>query len=194
MVDIVECVFMESQTISMIHLDYLNTALWKKNFHPLLWGVMVFRKPTYTVLILNSSAMCPQKWKFGLIQCLLHRAYTISGSWLTFSWEVDFLKCVFSQNWYPEDLFTSCLRQFVNNKCVKRTQKFKIKEDRVENIFFIPYMYIGLPSIIFSQKLKELFKKYYCIDISVCFHIFQSENLLFTEVPYSLALAGKCSL
>ena len=38
----------------------------------------VFRKPTYTGLILNFSAMCPQKWKFGLIQCLLHRAYTIS--------------------------------------------------------------------------------------------------------------------
>ena len=68
----------------------------------------------------------------------------------------------------------------MNNKCVKRTQKSKIKEDRVENIFFIPYMYIGLPSIIFSQKLKELFKKYYCIDISVCFHIFQKVKIYFS--------------
>ena len=56
----------------------------------------VFRKPTYTGLILNFSAMCPQKWKFGLIQCLLHRAYTISSSWLAFSQDVDFLKDIFS--------------------------------------------------------------------------------------------------
>ena len=77
---------------------------------------------------------------------LLHRAYTISSSWLTFSQEIDFLKGVFSQNGYPEDLFTSCLRRFVNNKYDKSIQNSKIKEDRVETIFFIPY--IGLPSMI----------------------------------------------
>ena len=51
----------------------------------------------------------------------------------------------------------------MNNKCDKSIQNSKIKEDRVETIFFIPY--IGLPSIIFSRKLKELFKKYYCKTI-----------------------------
>ena len=114
------------------------------------------------------------KLQFGLIQCLLHRAYTISSSWLTLSQEVDFLKGVFSQNGYPEDLFTSCLRRFVNNKCDKNIQNSKIKEDRVETIFFIPC--IGLPSIIFSRKLKELFKKYYRIDIRIVFHIFQNKK------------------
>ena len=98
----------------------------------------------------------------------------ISSSWLTFSQEVDFLKGVFSQNGYPEDLFTSCLRRFVNNKCDKSIQNSKIKEDRVETIFFIPY--IGLPSIIFSRKLKELFKKYYCIDIRIVFTSFKVKN------------------
>ena len=88
---------------------------------------------------------------------------------------VGFLKDVFSQKGYPEDLFTSCLRQFVNNKCDKSTQNSKIKDDRVETIFFIPY--IGLPPIIFSRKLKELFKKkYYCIDIRVVFTSFKVKN------------------
>ena len=40
-----------------------------------------------------------------------------------------------------------------------------------EDIFFIPY--IGLPSIIFDRKLKELFKKYYCIDIRIVFTSFK---------------------
>ena len=114
------------------------------------------------------------------------RAYTISSSWLTFSQEVDFLKGVFSQNGYPEDLFTSCLRRFVNNKCDKSIQNSKIKEDRVETIFFIPY--IGLPSIIFSQKLKELFKKYYCIDIRIVFTSFEVKNYFSLKCCTSLPL------
>ena len=61
-----------------------------------------------------------------------------------------------------------------NNKCDKSIQNSKIKEDRVETIFFIPY--IGLPSIIFSRKLKELFKKYYCIDIRIVFTSFKVKN------------------
>ena len=87
---------------------------------------------------------------------------------------ICYIRGVFSQNGYPEDLFTSCLRRFVNNKCDKSTQNSKIKEDRVETIFFIPY--IGLPSIIFSQKLKELFKTYYCIHIGVVFTSFKVKN------------------
>ena len=120
-------------------------------------------------MILNFSMVCPQKWKFGLIQCLLHRAYTISSSSLTFSQEDDFLKGVFSQNGYPEDLFTSCLRRFMNNKCDKSIQISKIKEDRVETIFFIPY--IGLPSIIFSRKLKELLKNITVLTLELSLHL-----------------------
>ena len=155
-------------------LPYLDTTISLPTTEDGCFTSKVFRKRTYTGLILNFSAVCPQKWKFGLIQCLLHRAYTISSSWLTFLQEVDFLKGVFSQNGYPEDLFTSCLRRFVNNKCDKSIQNSKIKEDRVETIFFIPY--IGLPSITFSRKLKELFKKYYCIDIRIVFTSFKVKN------------------
>ena len=52
-------------------------------------------------------------------EVLLHRAYTISSSWLAFSQDVDFLKDIFSKNGYPEDLFNSCLRRFLNYKCGK---------------------------------------------------------------------------
>ena len=61
----------------------------------------------------------------------------------------------------------------MNNKCDKSIQNSKIKKDRVETIFFIPY---GLPSIIFSRKLKEFLKKYYCIDIRIVFTSFKVKN------------------
>ena len=44
----------------------------------------------------------------------------------------------------------------------------------METILSIPY--IGLPSVIFSKKIKELFKKYYGIDIRVVFTSFKVKN------------------
>ena len=77
-------------------LPYLDTTISLPTTEDGCFTYKVFRTRTYTGLILNFSAVCPQKWKFGLIQCLLHRAFTISSSWLTFSQEVDFLNGVFS--------------------------------------------------------------------------------------------------
>ena len=81
---------------------------------------------------------------------------------------------IFSKNGYPEDLFNSCLRRFLNYKCGKEILNSKVNEDMVETIFSIPY--IGLPSVIFSKKIKEFFKKYYGIDIRVVFTSFKVKN------------------
>ena len=59
------------------------------------------------------------------------------------------------------DLVIMMIR-FVNNKCDKSILNSKIKEDRVETIF--------------SRKLKELFTKYYCIDIRIVFTSFKVKN------------------
>ena len=133
----------------------------------------VFRKSTYTGLILNFTAMCPQKWKFGLAQCLLHRAYTISSNWKIFSEEIDFLKSIFVKNGYPEGFFLSCVNKFLKDKFTN-SSNVTVKDDTLETIFFIPY--IGLPSVIFGRKLRELFKKYYCIDIRIVYSSFKVKN------------------
>ena len=150
-------------------LDTLITLPTTKNG---MFTSKVFRKATYTSLILNFSAMCPFKWKFGLIHCLLHRAYTICSDWLLFHQEVEFLRKVFSKNGYPESLFNSCLNRFLKSKFNK--QCIKVKEDGIETLFFVPY--IGLPSAIFSKKLKAIFKKYYGIDLKIVFTSFKVKN------------------
>jgi len=37
----------------------------------------VYRKPTFTGLLLNANDVWPRKWKLALIHCLLHRAYSM---------------------------------------------------------------------------------------------------------------------
>ena len=114
----------------------------------------VFRKSTYTGLILNFSAVCPPKWKYGLVQCFLHRAYMISSNWSIFSQEIEFLKTVFVKNGYPVDFFYSCVNKFLNNKHDVNSN-VKVSEEKVEAMFSIPY--IGLPSVIYGRKICKLF-------------------------------------
>ena len=59
------------------------------------------------------------------------------------------------------------------------------------NIFHNYTVYIYFT---FSRKHKELLKKYYCIDIRIVFTSFKVKKLFFTEMPYSPAFVGQCSL
>ena len=79
----------------------------------------------------------------GLMKCLLHRAYTISSTWLLFSKEVDFLKDVFLKNGYPEEMFNSCLKWFLNLKHGVNKSKEKLEEDKVETIVYITTIQIN---------------------------------------------------
>ena len=104
----------------------------------------------------------------------------------TFSQEIDFLSGVFSQNGYPEDLFTTYLRRFVDNKCYKSTQNSKIKDDRVETIFSYPIL-DSLPSYLVGNS-RNYAKKYYCIDIRVVFTSFEMKNYSSLKCRASLPL------
>ena len=114
------------------------------------------------------------QWKFGLLQCFLHWAYRpiISSNWFLFNKEVDFLKDVFMRNGYPEDMFFSSDRRFLEG--VYNGKKQKIAEDKVETLFFVPY--IGLPAIVFSKKLQRLLKENYNINARLVYTTFQVKN------------------
>lgn len=154
-------------------ISFLDTCISLPTKDDEAFSSKVFRKTTYTGLILNFSAMCPPKWKFGLIQCLLHRAYLITSTWKLFCEEVDFLKNIFNQNGYPDHLFFSCVKRFLNSKFKHNTDN-KIIDEKVETMFFVPY--IGLPSVIFGRKLRELIRKYYGIDVRIVFTTFKVKN------------------
>ena len=70
----------------------------------------IYRKPTNTNLILNFTAMCPTKWKSGLISCLRNRVKRICSSNSLFDNEVKLLKSVFLSNGYPNCFFGKVLK------------------------------------------------------------------------------------
>ena len=65
----------------------------------------VFRKPTFTGLGINFLSECFTQYKINSIRTLVHRAYNLSSSLLSFHIETEFLKTYFSDNSFNPDIF-----------------------------------------------------------------------------------------
>ena len=70
-------------------------------------------KTTHTGLLLNFVALCPLKWKAGLILCILNRAKAICSSKLLFQSDVTKLRQLFLSNGYPIWFFNKFLQRFL---------------------------------------------------------------------------------
>ena len=64
-------------------------------------------------------------------------------------------------------------KEILDSKFVKNEDP-KVLEDKVETILLVPY--VGMPSVIFGRKIREILKKYYCIDVRVVFTSFKVKN------------------
>lgn len=124
----------------------------------------VFRKPTNTNVLLNASAICPTRWKKGLILGAIHRAKMICSSSNLFEREVDNLRDIFHKNGYSISFFNELLEYFVNNEDNK--DKCNDNNDR-RYIVKIPY--VGNVSYVFKSKLIDLFFKDLGLTISPIF-------------------------
>ena len=119
-------------------------------------AIDVFRKQTYTRVILNFAATCPMNWKIGLIFCFLHRAYNICSSWCLLDKEFKYLEKLFFDNGYPVHVFQQCVRKFLSAKFIP--QLITPKDFQFKNVIHIPY--VGKSSILFKRRLEKLFKNY----------------------------------
>ena len=144
----------------------------------------VFRKASNTGLLLNFNALCPFKWKIGLIHCMINRAYAICNDWQLFTKEMDYLRNVFMMNGYSSAIFDKCLNRFLNAKY--NPQEKPAKEDTVSILISIPY--IGKPSLLLARRLQTLFKKHYSVNLQVSFNTSKVRNFfsLKCSTPKSL--------
>ena len=76
----------------------------------------VFRKAAHTGLLLNFSAICPYRWKIGLINSTGHTTFCYSS--YSFTKEIEFLRDLFRQDGYPGVTFEKCVKCFVDSKFI----------------------------------------------------------------------------
>ena len=129
----------------------------------------VYRKSTYTGVLLNFSSVAPLKWKRALISCLLHRAHVICSSEYLFNCEVEKLKTIFSKNNYPLRFFNNVLSRFLESRNQSHLDMpAENEQSEVEVYLRIPYM--GSPSLQFSKRLVGLLQGKFDITVKAAFY------------------------
>lgn len=151
-------------------LPFLDTSISLKD-NKLITSV--YRKPTFTGLLMNFKSNCPIKYKTGLIKCLLHRCYLISSNWSIFTNELTKLKCIFINNAFPGILFDRVVNSFIDNK-MNRTN---FHQNPTENPkYVISLQYFGPISDLFKKKMCSFFSNKYNIPISIIHKSFKTQR------------------
>ena len=115
----------------------------------------LYRKPTFSGLYTNYNSFISEKYKTGLIFCLLFRIFTLTVDWKKFHEEVKFLSDTFCKNQYPQHFFDRCVKIFLDRKLNPDT-KTKIEKEKL--IISLPF--IGRYSNDLKKKLKALSSTY----------------------------------
>lgn len=121
-------------------------------------NVSVYRKPTHTGLLMNFSAYSPIQWKFGVIRCLLHRAYKVCTSWQLFHSEVDKLRRMFAENNYPIKIFNSVVDKFMSS--VLTSGRSSGPEQAVDSCITLVLPFFGNASRVLQQQMKLLCRRH----------------------------------
>ena len=94
-------------------LSFLDTII-RRNKEQLRSAV--YRKPTNIGECLNYSSICPNKYKTGVINFFLHRAYNICSDYTSLTTEIARIKQLLINNNFPNYLVDQVTKEFINKK------------------------------------------------------------------------------
>ena len=135
-------------------IPFLDLLITKNNT---ALDISIYRKPTFTGLGTNFLSSCYKKYKSSIIYTLLHRAFSLTSNYMYFDKEISFLKNFFMNNGFPESIFHTAVRKFLNTKFHNQPTKYGPQKLT---------MYIKMPFIssyandILNTELRKLFLKH----------------------------------
>ena len=98
----------------------------------------VYRKPTFSGVLINFESFVPEMHKLGLIEILLHRSFRLCSSYENFYWENENLKLIFKHNNYPQNFVNQCIKKFLNKLFIKKDLNFIVPKRKLT--FVLPYL------------------------------------------------------
>ena len=149
----------------------------------------IYRKDTYTGLLLNFKSFTPSIYKKGLIKTLIDRTFQINNTWIGFHLDLKNLRTIILKNEYPEKQFDLQVNKYLNKKLSKEQSGNSIeKEEQKLRYFKLPY--IGKFSDYTQKKINKLIKQF-CKDnikIKLVFDSFKISSMFSTKdkIPHSL--------
>ena len=83
-------------------LPFFNVLIY--NHDPNASLTRVYRKETFTGLLINYFSFTSYSYKMGLIKTLVDRAYKIKNTWLGFHEDINKLTDILKKNLFPAHL------------------------------------------------------------------------------------------
>ena len=105
--------FTKEEEVSGV-LPFLDVLVTRNNLG--IISTSLYRKPTYSGLYLKWESFVPKKYKRGLVNCLVHRAWQICSSYENFHKEIKFIRSVLTANGYPVNFIDIVVKKFLSKK------------------------------------------------------------------------------
>ena len=113
----------------------------------------VYRKKTSIGLFTQYSSFTPFSYKIGLINCLIHRAFNISSSYLIFHDEINKIKNVLQKNMYPMLVIDNQIKRFLEKQYTTKSNEDTINNNKK---YILSYHILGL----FQTQPKSSLNKF----------------------------------
>ena len=97
----------------------------------------VYRKPTFSGILMNYESFIPTYQKRGLLHTLLNRSFTICCDFKTFHFEIDYLKTILMKKNYPLNFIDLYIKSFLNKLY---TPKVIVQNVPKRNAFKLPFL------------------------------------------------------
>ena len=126
------------------------------NKHNNSFSTSIFRKKTFTGLGTNYFSYIPMKFKISSISTLVHRAYHLSSSYVSFHNEIKFLNKFFTDNFYPPFLLNNIVNKFLNKLYqTNNIQPLSVPKQKL----FIKLPYYGYATDRITSELNNFLNK-----------------------------------
>ena len=114
----------------------------------------VYRKPTFSGLLLKWDSYVPKHFKKSLVQGFIYRAWRLCSSFDNFHSELDFIRSMLRANGYPLNFIESNIHKFLN-KCYSMTPGLPLYGPEKKEAF-ITLPYCGLSSVKIKRQLYRM--------------------------------------
>jgi hypothetical protein len=119
------------------------------------FSTSIFRKNTFTGLLMNFTSFCTISYKRGLVRTLVDRAFKINSSWPGFHCDLTKLTAILKRNQFPDHLLSNSIKTYLQEKLAKPVKSSdRNVDERSVRYFKLPY--VGFLSTLTHQRIRRL--------------------------------------
>ena len=156
-------------------LPFLDVLL--DNSNPFL-VTSVFRKSSYTGLLINFLKFTYFPYKLGLIRTLVDMTFKINNTWIGFHNNIKEITNILGENQFPSSLVNRTVKHYLSNYFASTSLTLTASSSNENRTFDYKLPFVGPFSTYVRRRIKHLTRSF-CknLDIKLVFAPYKIKNL-----------------